>query len=313
VSDEAAFIALMRDLATSGAARALMDDAAVLDVAAWGGGDTHMVLTSDTIVEGVHFLPDDPPADIAWKLAAVNLSDLAAKGAKPVGCLMNYSLSGDARWDTAFAQGLGQVLGKYAMPLLGGDTVRMPTGAPRSFTLTAMGSAAGPVPARAGAKPGDALYLTGTVGAAGAGLKLCRAGKSEPAALVAAYRRPQPRVREGRALAPLVHAMMDVSDGLLIDASRMAMASRVAIIIDHVPVADALRAWSGDDSIAARLSAACAGDDYELLLALPAGCFPPADLPLMRVGEVRAGSGLSVALDGENVPLPDRLGYLHGD
>src|SRR3546814_1262530 len=114
-------------------------------------------LTRDTMVEGVHHLPADPPADIGWKLAAVNLSDLAAKGAKPLGCLLNYALSGDESWDAAFLEGLGEALARHAMPLLGGDTVQMPRGAPRSYSLTALGQATGPVPLRGGAKAGDRL------------------------------------------------------------------------------------------------------------------------------------------------------------
>src|SRR5690606_14592231 len=151
------------------AARGLMDDVALL-------GD--LVLTTDTMVEGVHYLPGDPPASLGWKLAAVNLSDLAAKGAVPVGCLLNYALSDDPAWDAAFLGGLADILGRYAMPLLGGDTVAMPAGAPRSFSLTAIGRAANP-PSRSGARAGDALWVTGTIGDAGAGLAIARgAGQS---------------------------------------------------------------------------------------------------------------------------------------
>src|SRR5688572_14474887 len=130
----------MRGIATDPAARGLADDAAVLEV-----GGTTLVLTHDMIVEGVHFLSDDPPGDVAWKLVAVNLSDLAAKGARPVGALLGYSL-GEDKWDRAFAAGLESVLGAFGLALLGGDTVSVPTGAPRAFGLTAIGEAVGPVP-----------------------------------------------------------------------------------------------------------------------------------------------------------------------
>jgi thiamine-monophosphate kinase len=146
---EPEFIAALRSLARDPAARGLLDDAAVL-------GD--LVFTHDMIVEGVHFLGDDPPEDIAWKLAAVNLSDLAAKGAEPVGCLLGYTLGPEA-WNAAFIAGLQEVLEAHAMPLLGGDTVK--ANGPRSFGLTAIGRASH-VPSRAGAKAGDALYVTGT-------------------------------------------------------------------------------------------------------------------------------------------------------
>ena len=154
MSAESRFLTLLRLLAHDPAAQGLMDDVALLPV-----GDTRLVLTSDTIVEGVHYLPADPPADIGWKLAAVNLSDLAAKGARPVGCLLNYALAGDEAWDAAFLEGLGEALDRHAMPLLGGDTVKMPAGSARSYSLTAIGEAMGLVPSRAGARPGDRLFV----------------------------------------------------------------------------------------------------------------------------------------------------------
>lgn len=308
MSGEAAFIDLLRGMATHPAARGLMDDAAVVDV-----GGERLVLTSDTLVEGVHFLPDDPPGSIGWKLAAVNLSDLAAKGARPLACLMNYALSGDAAWDAAFLGGLDEALAAYAMPLVGGDTVAMPAGAPRSFTLTAIGVAQDHVPARGGSTAGDMLYVTGPVGDSGAGLARLQArgvehdgsfGTARP--LIDAYRRPRPRVAEGQALAAHVHAMMDISDGLLIDVSRMAAASGLAAVIEHVPLSDALMAAEGPS---ARMAAAMAGDDYELLFAAPAEAVLP--VPAIAVGRLVEGSGLSLFLDGQAVSLPVRLGYEH--
>lgn len=282
--NEPEFIAALRGLATDPAARCLLDDAAVL-------GD--LVFTHDMIVEGVHFLPDDPPGDVAWKLVAVNLSDLAAKGAKPVGCLLGYTL-GPAEWNAGFIAGLRDVLTTFGMPLLGGDTVK--SNGPRSFGLTAIGRSAR-APSRTGAKAGDALYVTGTIGRAGLGLKILRQGRTGPE--VEAYRRPQPRLSEGRALAPLVHAMMDVSDGLLIDASRMAEASGLALTIalDAVPVA-------GD-----ALEALTAGDDYELLFASSAGLTLP--VPATRIGRFEAGDGLVLTRDGVSIPLPPSLGWTH--
>ena len=285
IVNEPEFIAALRDLATDPAARALVDDAAVL-------GD--LVLTHDMIVEGVHFLPHDPPEDIAWKLVAVNLSDLAAKGAEPVGCLLGYTL-GPAAWNAAFIAGLRDVLAEYAMPLLGGDTVR--ANGPRSFGLTAIGRAA-QAPSRAGAQAGDALYVTGTIGRAGIGLQLARDGGDGPD--VDAYRRPRPRMAEGRALAPLVNAMMDVSDGLLIDAKRMADASGLALTIDldAVPVA-------GDP-----IQAVTAGDDYELLFAAPPDAALP--VPAARIGRFVPGQGLGLMSGDRPIPLPPSLGWLHG-
>src|SRR3954470_11409983 len=212
----------MRGLATAPGARGLLDDAAVLEV-----GGTSLVLTHDVIAEGVHFRPDDPPADVAWKLVAVNLSDLAAKGARPLGVLLGYAL-GDAAWDRAFAEGLGTALRAFGIPLLGGDTVK----APRVLGMTAIGAATGPVPSRGGARPGDHLWVSGTIGDAGAGLRMLKGALPRDEALVERYRTPRPRLEAGQRLALLVSAMMDVSDGLLIDSARLAAASNVAVEID---------------------------------------------------------------------------------
>ncbi|HEY0622003.1 thiamine-phosphate kinase [Sphingomonas sp.] len=289
--DEFAFLDALRAIATHPAAAGLADDTAALDVAAG-----RLILTSDTMVAGVHYRPGDPADAIGWKLAAVNLSDLAAKGATPIGCLLNYALSGDAAWDRAFLDGLNDVLTRYAMPLLGGDTVAMPQGAPRSLTLTAIGRAQPSVPLRTGARPGDTLWVTGSIGGAGFG------PDGEPRDL-ARYLRPRPRIAEGQALAPLATAMMDISDGLLIDTRRLAEASGVAIAIDLGAVPLAL---PGLDP----LEAATAGDDYELLFTLPADAIPP--VPASRIGAASAGTGLTLTSGGKPLPLPDKLGYSHG-
>ncbi|MGI4730505.1 MAG: thiamine-phosphate kinase [Janthinobacterium lividum] len=293
---EAEFIAALRSMPLHPGARGLLDDAAVVN---------GMVVTTDTIVEGVHFLASDPPCDVAWKLVAQNLSDLAAKGAWPDGVLLNHPLTDDG-WDRAFLGGLGEALRTFATPLIGGDTVSLPAGAPRVLTITALGSDAA-APPRSGARARDGLWVTGTIGDAGAGLAIAR-GADGPAALLAAYRRPQPLLAQGRALAPLVHAMADVSDGLLIDASRIAAASALAVAIDlaHVPLSRAYRAFAGGDVLAA----ATAGDDYQLLFAAPDGFAPP--VPATRVGSFADGSGLSLTLGGSPVALPPRLGYQHG-
>ncbi len=304
MSAETRFLSLLRAIASDPAARGLNDDGALLEI-----GGVRLILTSDTMVEGVHYLPADPPADIGWKLAAVNLSDLAAKGARPVGCLLNYALSGDESWDAAFLEGLNEALNRYAMPLLGGDTVKMPPGAARSYSLTAIGEATGPVPARSGALAGDRLYLTGPVGDAGVGLELVRGDPKAAGPLVEACRRPRPRLAEGALLAPQVHAMMDVSDGLLLDAARMAQASGLAVVIDHIPLSPALEAVRGA-STATQIAAARAGDDYELLFALPPAIKPP--LRAIPVGRFAPGSGLTLMIDGAVMPLPDRLGWEHG-
>ncbi|MDQ0838607.1 thiamine-phosphate kinase [Sphingomonas faeni] len=291
---EAEFIAALRQLPLHPAARGLDDDTALLDAGP-------LVVTTDTLVEGMHFLPTDPAHDVAWKLVATNLSDLAAKGANPEGILLNYPLGDDA-WDRAFLEGLADVLTKFNTRIIGGDTVTLPPNAPRILTVTAFGSDAA-APARGGAKAGDALYVTGTIGDAGAGLAIAL-GKDGSLELLAAYRRPQPRLADGRILAPHVHAMMDVSDGLLIDAARMARASGVAVAIDlaRIPLSAAYRAFSGD-----RLAAATAGDDYQLLFAAPQDFVTDAT----PVGTFSAGFGLTLHDSGKPVPLPSSLGYEH--
>jgi thiamine-monophosphate kinase len=286
--NEADFLALLRPLATHPAARGFVDDAAVL-------GD--LVITHDMLVEGVHYLPDDPPEDVAWKLLAVNLSDLAAKGATSVGVLIGYTLGSNAAWDRRFVAGLDEALTHFDTALLGGDTVAHPS-APRVLSLTAIGRS--PIaPARSGAQAGDALYVTGTIGMAGLGLAELRRSPLSTGANVEKYRRPVPRMSEGQILAPLVHAMMDVSDGLLIDAQRMASASNLAleIAIDDVPIV-------GD-----RMKALTAGDDYELLFAAPLEITLP--IAAIRIGAFVAGTGLTLRDANGPVPLPTSLGWLH--
>jgi len=275
-------------------------------------GGSAIVLTHDMLVEGVHYLPDDPPADVAWKLVAVNLSDLAAKGARPMGVLLGFTL-GDAAWDRAFAEGLGLVLGTFGIPLLGGDTVSAPA---RVLGLTAIGQAARVPPYRSGAEPGDQLWVSGTIGDAGAGLKALREGLTAPD-LIERYRNPRPRLEAGERLVPLVRAMMDVSDGLLIDTRRMTEASGCAatIELEAVPLSGPYLAMLGED----RRFAATAGDDYELLFAAAPAQAPAIlalseeiGLPFTRVGAFAAGAGLSLTEHGTEVPLPERLGFEHG-
>ncbi|UZK68280.1 thiamine-phosphate kinase [Sphingomonas sp. S1-29] len=296
--NESTFLTALRSLPLHAGARDLADDTALL-------GD--LVLTKDLVVEGIHFLPTDPAADIAWKLVAVNLSDLAAKGAVPIGILLGYPLAGDDGWDRGFLEGLREICQTFACPILGGDTVT--ANGPRTLSLTAIGRATDP-PARSGARIGDALWVTGTIGDAAAGLAIA-IGEQGPSALLAAYRRPQPRLAEGRALAPQASAMMDVSDGLLIDAARMAQASRCAVMIDlaAVPLSPAYAAHIGTNR-EARLAAATGGDDYQLLFALPPDATPP--VPATRVGSFAQGTGLTLTQAGHPVPLPPRIGYQHG-
>ena len=166
MNPELSFIDQLRSIATDPAARGLLDDAAVLDL-----GGTRLVLTLDTLVEGVHFLAEDRADSVAWKLVAVNVSDLAAKGAEPLAALTSYTLTGDAAWDSLFIKGLGEALDHFGIALIGGDTV---SAHERSIGLTLVGEARGFVPSRSGAHEGDALFVTGIVGDAGLGLAIAR-------------------------------------------------------------------------------------------------------------------------------------------
>lgn len=292
MSSEAAFIAALQALSLPPAARGLTDDCAVLEV----GGET-LILTHDMMVAGVHWLEGQDPADVAWKLLATNLSDLAAKGAEPIGVLLGYTLGEN---DARFAEGLGEALAHFGVPLLGGDTVRSP-GA-QTLGLTALGRATHrPVPSRSGARPGDSVWITGPVGAAMLGFEALSAGNTT--ADTEAYRRPVPRLAEGRALAPLVTAMMDISDGLLLDGTRMAQASGVTIALEPaaIPLAANLPPARIQDALTW-------GDDYELLFTLPTSLTPPC--PATRIGEVQPGGAHHLLLG--NTPPEGPLGYEHG-
>src|SRR5690349_3342009 len=259
---EAEVIARLRKFATDPAARGLLDDAAVID---------GLVITHDSIAEGVHFFPFDPPSSVGWKLVAVNLSDLAAKGAVPAGALLSLTISGSGEWEREFLSGVEAACESYALPLIGGDTIAIPAGAPRVLGMTAIGRASSRVPDRSGAASGDVLWLVGTIGDSGAGLAQLVDDANAVGPLVDVYRRPVPQLASGQALALHATAMMDVSDGLLLDALRLAQASGCAAEIDveRLPLSDAFIRSRGD-SVDSRLFAASVGDDYALLAALPA-------------------------------------------
>ena len=306
--NERQIIARLRRFATDPAARGLADDAALLD---------GLVITHDTIAEGVHFLAADPPASVGWKLVAVNLSDLAAKGATPRAALLSVTI-GDADWDELFLSGIEAACESYGISLIGGDTIALPPGAPRVLGLTAIGRAGERVPSRAGARPGDRLWLAGTLGDSAAGLAQLRADPEATGLLVDIYRRPVPLLAIGQALAREATAMMDVSDGLLIDLKRMCDASGCGaeVALDALPLSREFVAECGDGR-EARLMAATGGDDYALLAALPAGFDPlslclPAATTIAAIGRMTDAPGLTLFSDGQPVALPGDLGFVHG-
>ena len=268
----------------------LRDDAAVL--APPPGRE--LVLTVDAMVAGVHFLPDDPPDLIGRKLLRVNLSDLAAKGAMPIGYLMTVSTprgTPDA-WFAGFAAGLAQDQHEYGVALLGGDTTSTP--GPISLSLTILGHVApGQAVHRWGAKPGDGVWVTGTIGDGALGLAVARGKLPDPTGhLLSRYRLPQPRV--GLAICGIPSAGMDVSDGLVQDLGHICRASDLTAEIDAklVPLSNPAR-QAGPEWLATCLTG---GDDYELLLAVPPdhqvallGAAQEAGIAVTRIGSFRSG------------------------
>jgi thiamine-monophosphate kinase len=251
-----------RPLAGPGALN-LRDDAAFLTPPA--GRD--LVLTVDAMVGGVHFLPDDPPDLVGRKLLRVNLSDLAAKGATPIGYLMTVSTPRGTpdEWYAGFAAGLAADQREYGATLLGGDTTS--TTGPISLSLTAIGHVApGQAVHRFGAQPGDGIWVTGTIGDGALGLAVALGRRTDPTGhLLDRYRLPRPRV--GLAIGGIATAGMDVSDGLVQDLGHICRASNLAAAIDAaaVPLSDPARA-AGPEALETILTG---GDDYELLLAVP--------------------------------------------
>jgi len=269
------------------------------------------------IAENVHFLSTDPPASVGWKLVAVNLSDLAGKGAEPIAALMGVTLGGDHEWDEKFLAGVGAACEAYGLALVGGDTIALPPGAPRVLSLTAVGRGGSNIPARSGGKAGNALWVVGTLGDAGLGLQALLIDGEAQGPLVEAYRRPVPQLAAGRQLAPHVTAMMDLSDGLLLDVARLCSASKCGaeIDLDALPLSRGYIADLGTDR-RARLAAATGGDDYALLAALPSDFDPlslslPERTILARIGTLTDDEELKLFDAAGEVPLPESLGYEH--
>lgn len=312
---------LLAPIARAPAARGLKDDVAV-----WPAPqERDIVLTKDMVAEGVHFLPNDPPEAIAAKLLRVNLSDLASKGATPEGVLLGFGLTPrqDEAWLAAFVAGLGADLERYGVQLWGGDTIQ--AGERMVLSLTAIGSVpAGQAMSREHAKPGDDLYVTGTIGDGWLGLQVLTSQLDlpEPYREFAAqrYRWPQPRVTVGPQLLGIAGGSADVSDGLLADAGHIAEASGVAVTIElaEVPLSGAAKAWAGED-LSRRVRLATGGDDYEILFTADRAqrdavlaLSQRLGLNITRIGRVETGQGLEVlGSDGTRLGVT-KLGYEHG-
>lgn len=301
----------------------LTDDAAVLTF----GADEKTAITTDCLIAGVHFLDNDPPGDVAAKMLAVNLSDLAAMGARP----KFYTLAAawpkpiDIDWIEKFARGLGEAQAEAGVVLVGGDTVAGP--GPLTLTLTAIGvlSGAGPL-LRGGVRPGDRIYVSGTIGDAALGLRVlsgeleATTGGLDRDYLIARYRRPQARNRLGLELTTVATAAVDISDGLVADVNHLAQTSNLSITIRaaDIPLSEAVRSLLNrrPELLSAVLTG---GDDYELLFSAPpdiadriATLRRAVDVPITEIGHADAGPGRTVVVDGEGktVPVSD-FGYRH--
>lgn len=286
----------------------LRDDAALLRLSP--GRD--LILTKDVLVAGVHFFSNDPPGAIARKALRVNLSDLAAKAAEPLGFLLGLALPGDwtTDWLAGFAHGLGEDASLYACSLLGGDTVKTP--GPLTISITALGAVpAGKMAPRLGVEAGDQIYVTGTIGDAALGLKLRlgatsdqdwigAASKASADFLLDRYLLPQPRLRLRGALA-YAHAAMDISDGLAGDLAKML---RLTGMTAEVRLADVPLSKAAREALRAAprlIETICTGgDDYEILCAVP-----PADSAAFMAAAENAGLKVSLlgsAVRGESAP-----------
>jgi thiamine-monophosphate kinase len=321
-SEDSLIARYFRPLATDPGAFNLGDDAAVLKPS----GDD-IVVTTDAIVEGVHFLANDPPDTVARKALRVNLSDLAAKGATPAGFVLTLALrAADDTWLTPFARGLGSDAGLFDCPLLGGDTVSTP--GPLTISITAFGRVpAGKMVRRSGAKPGDRVVVTGTIGDAALGLDILKGGAAAALAdagakamLIGRYRVPQPRNALAKAVRDHAHAAIDVSDGLAGDLAKLCGVSGVSAVIDapSIPLSAAAAALLARGTVSME-TIVSGGDDYEVLCTVPEDSFEAfaqaashAGVAVTSIGMVVAGSSVPSFLDGEGgeIVLP-RLSYSH--
>lgn len=293
-------------------AMGLTDDVALLAA----DGDYETAVTVDAMVAGVHFLPDDPADLVARKLIRVNLSDLAAKGARPFAVMLAaaFPVGVDLDWLRRFAKGLADDVAEFGVALIGGDTVATP--GPLTLSLTALGKVErGRAVLRSGAQAGDVVWVSGSIGDGALGLRAARGGWNDLAAehlefLAGRYRLPQPRVALGAGLPGLAHAGMDVSDGLVQDLGHLCRASALAAEIDAtaVPLSPAARAaLAVDHSLLATILAG--GDDYELLFTAPASARPEIEalgrrtgVAVTAIGAMMPGAGVTVR-GGDGQPM----------
>jgi len=322
--EDSLIVRYFKPLATDPGAFSLVDDAAILKTA---GED--VVVKTDAIVEGVHFLPDDPPDTVARKALRVNLSDLAAKGAQPAGFVLTLALRrAEDSWLAPFARALGEDAGQFGCPLLGGDTVSTP--GPAMISIAALGRVpAGKMVPRAGTKPGDWVMVTGTIGDASLGLDVLKGGVAAEALagdiaaremLIARYRVPQPRNALALALREHATAAMDVSDGLAGDLAKLCAASGVSATIDlpRVPLSAAAAGLIGR-GVVSLPSLISGGDDYEVMCTVPDArrtefveAARQAGVAVAQIGAIVGGNEPPKFLDAQGTAVAlQRLSYSH--
>ena len=323
VLDEFESIARLFRPLTGGAPEAadLLDDAAFLPARP----GYELVITKDAVVAGVHFLPGTPPDLVARKLLRVNLSDLAAKAADPFGYLL--AVAWPAAWGEAdrqaFARGLAQDQALFGITLLGGDTVSTP--GPFTASVTAVGYApTGTAVRRRGARPGDLLFVSGTVGDGWLGLQAARGVVGfgdDREALISRYELPEPRSPLTALLRAHAHSALDVSDGLVADVGHLARAGAVGVKLhlERLPLSAGARAWTAtqSDHGLALETLATGGDDYEIAFTVAADLRTEVEseaarvgVPVTAVGEVVAGEGVRVMLKG-SLRAPAPTGWRH--
>ena len=283
----------------------LSDDAAILDVPA----GQQLVITKDSISEGVHFIGNEAPALIAKKLLRTNLSDLAAMGATPYCYFLSIALPTplDESYIQAFASGLADDQKTFLIHLAGGDTITTKSAA--TFSITAHGLVPhGKALRRNGAKVGDIIYVSGTLGDAALGLQQLKTGGTDQY-LINRYQLPQPRVSLGESLRDIATSCIDISDGLLADMNHICKASNVGADIHqtHLPLSAAAHKQVEKDA-ANWAYIYAGGDDYELLFTLPEGTKAPQYCT--AIGRITQGHRVRL-LDDETEITPERLGYSH--
>ena len=286
------------------------DDAALLEP----GPDSHLVVSTDTLVSGIHFFPDADPADVGYKALAVNLSDMAAMAALPRWFTLALTLSETQivhEWLDGFARGLAEPARNYAVSLVGGDLCK----GPPAVTIQVIGECPkGREIRRSGANTGDQIYVSGKLGSAAYALEMIKSGRTPPSDCHRHLLRPVPRVELGMSLRGIASAMIDISDGLLADLGHLLDAGGVGACVDIDAIPYDVCLDTGCDSAQKWRCILSGGDDYELCFTVPTAKVQELEhigQPLFHIGEITPGKGLRCVREDGSEHIPDGAGYLH--